>query len=61
MNNQKFDGTVNLRTMLLGAFAGWLGSSKFNLPSEVTTLLSAVAGSVYDIAAYYIKNKFKGN
>jgi hypothetical protein len=60
MNNPKFDGTINLRTMLLGAFAGWLASSKFKIPSEVTTLVSAIAASLYDIGAYYIKQKFTG-
>ena len=54
----EFNKTFNLRTVLMSAVSGWLASSKLNIPAEQAVAVAAIAGYVYDIAAFWLKKKW---
>lgn len=59
MNQQtEFNKTFSFRTVLMSAVSGWLASSKFNIPAEQAVAIGAVAGYIYDLAAFAIKKKW---
>jgi len=54
-NPAGLDYTVTIRTALLGALAGWLGHTSFGTDQNLSTLIGAAVGGLYDVIAYWFK------